>query len=223
VSPDVYVGVARRRGWRIRSVLETHIHADHLSRARQLAASAGAVLLLPDPRRVRFPFAPVSDGQRIQVGKAGITARLTPGHTDESISYVLNDEAVFTGDTLFTNAVGRPDLHASADGGRTRAASLFGSLVQLSALAPDVLVLPAHAGGPIAFDGRAVSAGMGEVGTWLSEWLVSEASFVERVMAALPVAPPNFARIVELNEAGELPASVPTDLEAGANRCAVSG
>jgi hypothetical protein len=82
-------------------------------------------------------------------------------------------------------------------------------------------VLPSHASEPIAFDGRAVAAQLVDVETWLSGWLASEAAFVERVTSNLPLTPPNFARIVELNEAGEFPTSDPTDLEAGANRCAV--
>ena len=96
LSPDVYLDLARRQGWRVRYVLETHIHADHLSRARQLAERAGATLFLPEQRRVRFPFSAVVNGDRIAVGAATITAYRTPGHTEESTSYVLNQEAVFT-------------------------------------------------------------------------------------------------------------------------------
>ena len=84
-----------------------------------------------------------------------------------------------------------------------------------------MVVLPAHASEPIPFDGRAVAAEMGAIAAWLSEWLVSESAFVERVTSHLPPTPPNFVRIVELNETGEFPTSDPTDLEAGANRCAV--
>ena len=145
----------------------------------------------------------------------------TPGHTNESTSYVLNETAVFTGDTLFTNGVGRPDLHADPEAARQRARALFASLTRLRNLQPEMVVLPAHASEPIAFDGRAVAAQMGEVETWLSGWLASEPAFVERVTSKLPPTPPNFVRIVDLNEAGEFPTSDPTDLEAGANRCAV--
>ena len=70
-------------------------------------------------------------------------------------------------------------------------------------------------------DGRAVSATLNDVTAWLAEWLTSEAGFVHRVTSNVPPTPPNFVRIVELNEAGEFPAGDPTDLEAGANRCAV--
>jgi hypothetical protein len=94
--------------------------------------------------------------------------------------------------------------------------------VWLNALPADTLVLPAHTNRPAAFDGRAVMARMRDVGAWLAAWLTSEPSFVERVLRNLPATPPNFTRIVALNEAGELPAGDPADLEAGANRCAVS-
>ena len=134
---------------------------------------------------------------------------------------LLNETAVFTGDTLFTNGVGRPDLHADPESARQRARALFASLTRLRSLYPGMMVLPAHASEPIAFDGRAVAATMGEIATWLSTWLASEGAFVERVTSNLPPTPPNFVRIVELNEAGEFSAGDATDLEAGANRCAV--
>jgi hypothetical protein len=63
---------------------------------------------------------------------------------------------------------------------------------------------------------------MDDVAVWLSEWLSSEDAFIDRVVSRLPDTPPNFMRIVELNEAGEFPAVDPTELEAGANRCAVA-
>jgi glyoxylase-like metal-dependent hydrolase (beta-lactamase superfamily II) len=221
VSPDVYLELASRHRWSIRFVLETHVHADHLSRARELIRQTGAVLLLPPQQRVRFAFSAIADGERIRLGSTDLTAMHTPGHTNESTSYVLNETAVFTGDTLFTNGVGRPDLHADPEAARHRARALFASLTRLRDLRPEMTVLPAHASEPIAFDGRAVAAQMGDVETWLSVWLASEAAFVERVTSQLPPTPPNFARIVDLNEAGEFPTSDPTDLEAGANRCAV--
>jgi glyoxylase-like metal-dependent hydrolase (beta-lactamase superfamily II) len=222
LSPEVYMDLAAQHGWRLRYVLETHIHADHLSRARLLAEQAEATLLLPDQQRVNFPFAPFHDGDRIAVGLTTIVARRTPGHTDESTSYLLNDEAVFTGDTLFTKGVGRPDLHADATGARQQARTLFRSLTLLRELGPNVLVLPAHASEPIAFDGRHVSARMRDIAMWLSEWLSSEDAFIDRVVSRLPDTPPNFTRIVELNEAGTMPPADPTELEAGANRCAVA-
>jgi glyoxylase-like metal-dependent hydrolase (beta-lactamase superfamily II) len=128
---------------------------------------------------------------------------------------------VFTGDTLFTNGVGRPDLHANADTARQRARTLFASLTRLRTLAPALIVLPGHTSEPVAFDGRPVAATLTEIRSWLSGWLASEVAFVDRVTSHLPPTPPNFVRIVGLNEAGEFPADDPIGLEAGANRCAI--
>jgi glyoxylase-like metal-dependent hydrolase (beta-lactamase superfamily II)/rhodanese-related sulfurtransferase len=221
VSPGVYLDLARRHGWSIQYVLETHVHADHLSRARELAHAAGAALLLPPQNRVSFDFRPVGDGTELRVGTATLRALHTPGHTAESTSYLLDDAAVFTGDTLFTQGVGRPDLHADPAAARVRAAALFASLNRLRTLPARIVVLPGHASEPIAFDGRPVDATLGDVDQWLRGWLTSEEAFTDRVTAHLPPTPPNFARIVALNESGEAPPVDPTELEAGANRCAV--
>jgi glyoxylase-like metal-dependent hydrolase (beta-lactamase superfamily II) len=140
----------------------------------------------------------------------------------ESTSYLLETEALFTGDTLFTAGVGRPDLHAETDAARERARLLFHSLGRILALGRNVLILPGHSSEPIAFDGNPVAARVGEVAGRLTDWLSSEERFVERILQRIPPAPPNHTRIVELNEAGVLPDTDPTDLEAGANRCAVS-
>lgn len=221
IAPEVYVDIARRHRWSIRFVLETHIHADHLSRARELVKATGAELVLPPQERARFAFRAIRDGESMSLGEATLSAIHTPGHTNESTSFLLNHSAVFTGDTLFIKGVGRPDLHADTEAALQRARALFASLNRLRALPPDVVVLPAHASEPIAFDGVAVAAPMNGVSTWLSGWLVSESAFVDRVTSNLPATPSNFARIVELNESGEFPSGDPTTLEAGANRCAV--
>jgi glyoxylase-like metal-dependent hydrolase (beta-lactamase superfamily II) len=221
VLPGVYLDIARTERWSIRYVLDTHVHADHLSRARGLASQTGATLLLPPQNRVRFAFTPITGGEHVSVGGARLLAMQTPGHTGESTSFMLNETAIFTGDTLFTDSVGRPDLNADPEAARKRASALFASLARLRSLPPHIMVLPAHASEPIAFDGRAVAAPISEVAAWLSGWLSSERRFVERVTSNLPPTPPNFVRIVELNEAGVFPAGDPTELEAGANRCAV--
>jgi glyoxylase-like metal-dependent hydrolase (beta-lactamase superfamily II) len=219
---EIYLDIVRRKGWTLRHVLDTHIHADHLSRARQLATASGATLRLPDQRRVRFSFEPVHEGDTIELGDSRLTVIDTPGHTDESVSYLLGGAIAFTGDTLFVRGVGRPDLHAAPAEAERRARTLFTSLNRLRGLAPDTIVLPAHTGDPVPFDRKAITARLGDLETWLAGWLSLEQAFVDRLLARVPPTPPNFSSIVGLNEAGEQPLGDPTDLEAGANRCAVA-
>ncbi len=110
LDPQVYLDLAHAHGWQITSVLDTHIHADHLSRSCQLAERSGAMLFLPDQQRVSFPFTAIRDGNTLDIGTASLTALHTPGHTPESTCYKLDNHALFTGDTLFPTGVGRPDL-----------------------------------------------------------------------------------------------------------------
>jgi glyoxylase-like metal-dependent hydrolase (beta-lactamase superfamily II)/rhodanese-related sulfurtransferase len=221
LDPAVYQDLAARHGWRIARVLDTHVHADHLSRARALAEATGSTLHLPETGRVGFPYAPLRDGDLVAVGDARVTALRTPGHTAESTSYLL-DGALFSGDTLFLSGVGRPDLEADAEEARERARLLWASLRRLAALPHDTLVLPGHTSAPVAFDGDPVVSTMGAVRDRVPMLRLAEAGFVQAILARIPPAPPNHAAIVEFNEAGTWPAGDPTDLEAGANRCAVS-
>src|SRR5690349_9469646 len=86
VDPNVYLRLAAEHRWTIRYVLDTHVHADHLSRSRALAEAAAARLLLPAQNRVTFDFIPVNDSQQIEFGRSRITVLSTPGHTTESTS-----------------------------------------------------------------------------------------------------------------------------------------
>jgi len=222
LEPDIYHDLALRQGWRITRVLETHLHADHLSRARALAEQSGAALLLPAGHRVATPFTALADGQTITIGAARLAVLHTPGHTPESSCYLLDGAALFTGDTLFLSAVGRPDLHASQAGAREKAQALYHSLQRLLHLDPGVLVLPSHTSEPIAFNGQPVVASLGEVCARLGLLREGEASFVDTILARIPPTPPNYEQIIAFNEAGKLPEGDPTSLEAGANRCAVA-
>jgi glyoxylase-like metal-dependent hydrolase (beta-lactamase superfamily II)/rhodanese-related sulfurtransferase len=221
VEPEAYMSLARHRSVRIRYVLDTHIHADHLSRARILATLAGAELIFPQQDRVAFPHRSVIDGDRVRLGRTSIEVISTPGHTWESASYVIPDAAVFSGDTLFLAGVGRPDLHADEQEGGVRARLLFRSLRRLTSLDPRLALFPGHTSEPVPFDGDLLTCTLGEVTTRLGNWLASEDQFVDRLLARIPPAPPNYAEISRLNERGEWPERDPTELEAGANRCAV--
>lgn len=221
LDAQVYQRVAATHGWHIRTVLETHVHADHLSRARGLAADTGATLSLPTTDRVCFEYAPLNDGDIVRVGSARLHVFHTAGHTPESACYLLDERVLFTGDTLFLAAVGRPDLEATTDESRRRALALHASLQRIMALPREIVVLPAHTSEPVAFDGRPISATLQEVRERTSLLHETEAAFVSQILARIPPTPPNHHRIVSLNEAGRLPDD-PTELEAGANRCAVA-
>lgn len=222
LDPDVYLEEARARGWTIGGVVETHIHADHVSRGRRLAEAAGAPLHLPEQERARFPHRALGDGDQVPVGATRLTAIHTPGHTDESLSFLLDGRHLFTGDTLFLDAVGRPDLEARGeeDAVRRHARMLFASLSELSGLGPDVRVLPAHTARPVPFDGQPVAAPLSEVRDRVEALGLGEEAFVARLVGETPPTPPNYERIVEINESGAWPGDALLDLEAGANRCA---
>lgn len=219
VAPDVYANLAQKHGWRIRHVIDTHVHADHLTRAAQLVQRTGATLHLPEQKRVSYAFHALKDGDTLSIGGSQLQIFSTPGHTPESICLLLDGKALFTGDTLFLRAVGRPDLHASEDEARKKSRALFASLRRLFELDPAVLVLACHSNEPVPFDGNPITAPLGEVRAHVEPLLASEDEFVNSILSRLPPTPPNFLKVIQLNEAGTLP-SDPTELEAGANRCA---
>jgi glyoxylase-like metal-dependent hydrolase (beta-lactamase superfamily II) len=220
VEPEVYLWLAEGCGWQITHVLDTHVHADHLSRSRRLAELVGATLHMPEGAPVSHLFSALGDGDVLEVGSATLEAIWTAGHTPESTSYLLDGKALFTGDTLFLSAVGRPDLDATPEGSREKARDLYRSLQLLLALVPETLVLPGHTSEPVAFDGEPIGAPLSEVRRSVHILRYDEYAFVENVAGRVTPTPENFERIVELNRAGEAPEGDPTELEGGANRCA---
>ena len=221
LDSEVYVELAAQLGWKIARVLDTHVHADHLSRSRGLAQLVGAMLHMPEGTPVSYPFSALRDGGALEIGAARLEPIRTPGHTPESMSYLLDGVALFTGDTLFIESVGRPDLGATPDEAHEKARSLHASLRRLLKMDPETLVLPGHTSSPVPFDGKPVAGTLAEVREGVPLQRESEEAFVERIEGSVPPPPENHERIVELNRAGELPENNPTELEAGANRCAV--
>jgi glyoxylase-like metal-dependent hydrolase (beta-lactamase superfamily II) len=222
VSPKVYLELAQLAGRKITNVLDTHVHADHLSRSRQLAELCGATLRLPEQKRVRYSFAPLGEGDVIDIGGARLTVLQTPGHTPESTCYLLDSEALFTGDTLFLSGVGRPDLETTAPGARQRAEQLHASLQRLVKLPAETIILPGHTNQAADFDGIPLTAPLSEVSQRIAHLHLPLNDFLKWILARIPPTPPNHHQIVRLNEQGLWPEGDPTDLEAGANRCAVS-
>ncbi len=221
VEPRVYLDLAEKMGWRIRTVLDTHIHADHLSRSRELAKMTGATYLLPSQDRVQFEYHPIRDGEWIKVGGVQIQAIGAPGHTMESMTFLLDGKALFTGDTLFIDSIGRPDLKANPEETQARAHHLYKTLLGLRALEGSILVLPGHTGKPAAFDGVPIAGTLRTIIDRNPAFSYPEGEFFAWATGRIPPTPPHYEEIVRYNEAGTLPDFNPVRLEAGPNHCAI--
>lgn len=145
-----YTSLAAQLSLRITDVIDTHVHADHPSAARELADACGANLRMSSDSEVGFDFQPLSDGDTLPVGNRRINAIATPGHTPEHLCFVVDDWFVLTGDTLFVGDVGRVDLALTdldAAELEARARTLHSSLQRLLALRDDIEVYPGHYSG----------------------------------------------------------------------------
>ena len=163
---EPYLRAAEAEGLRVTHVSETHIHADFVSGARELARRAGATLLLSDTGGAdwRYRYAAedgatlLADGDRFLVGRVEVKALHTPGHTPEHLTFLVTDTTVagepmgaLTGDFIFVGDVGRPDLleRAARVAGtmETSARQLFQSLQRFAALPDYVQLWPGHGAG----------------------------------------------------------------------------
>ncbi len=213
---EPYLEAAAAKGLRITHVLETHLHADHVSGGRRLAERTGAEIGIHAAARALYPHRPLHDGDVIRLGEVELRVLHTPGHRPDNVSFVITDHdrapepcAVLTGDTLFVGGVGRPDL-----GGEARAYadtlydSLFGKLLTL----PDfVEVYPAHVGGSSCGTGlsgaTSSTIGFERRYNWATQPRRRD-QFVDLVTSDLPPQPGNFEVIVEKNR-GALPVAEP--------------
>jgi glyoxylase-like metal-dependent hydrolase (beta-lactamase superfamily II)/rhodanese-related sulfurtransferase len=221
VAISAYQDVAKRFGARITTVLETHVHADHLSRAGALAEATGATLILPRNRRVVFPYTPAEDGQEIRVGALALTVIATPGHTEESVCYRLPGGVLLTGDTLFVGSVGRPDLEKGDAGADRGARSLYQSLKRLLAPGAEARYYPGHESRAIGFDGHPIGSTLSQARAELKQLEQDQDAFAAAIVRSLSAKPPNYEQIVAVNEGkADLAGADPLDLEAGPNRCA---
>lgn len=148
---DPYLRAADEADMQFKFVIDTHIHADHLSVGRELAAAAGAEYVLSAEANVSFPHRAVRDGDFLQLGNVRAMVLQTPGHTPEHIMLLVSDRTraeepwfIFTGHTLMVGDLGRTELAVSAEEG---ARDLFYTARRLKKLPDYVEVLPgAYAG-----------------------------------------------------------------------------
>ncbi len=205
---DAFTSTATRHGLTIAYAFETHIHADFVSGARELAALGARVVAGPGAA-LRFPFHEATHGEILRVGDLSVEVLHTPGHTPEHISLLVREPdqpaRLFTGDTLFVGAVGRPDL-LGADQARELAGQLYDSLFDtLLALDDAVELHPGHGAGSLcgAGIGTAPHSTIGQERRF-NPLLQhpSKAAFITAVLDDLPETPPYFPRMKEINRSG---------------------
>ena len=227
---DRYVDVAGSYDASIEAVLDTHIHADHVSGLRTLADRTGATAYLPAPafdRGVDYdhPVEALADGDTVTVGETTIEAVHTPGHTSGMTSYLVDDGLLCTGDGLFVESVARPDLEKGDEGAPDAAGQLYDTLQGLLAdLPPETVVAPGH------FSDAATPAGDGTYTATLGDLEESMAvlsrdreSFVEFILADMPPRPSNFEEVIAINLGQETADDEEAfELELGPNNCAAS-
>lgn len=226
VDPSVdvaqYEDVARTRGWRITGVVDTHLHADHVSGVRALAGARGVPVYRGEGDAVRYAYEKVGDGATIPVGGSALVVRAAPGHTNGSIALEGPAGLLLTGDTLFVDGVGRPDL---ADHAESDARALCASLVRLLAGRDGATtVFPAHYGDqqPVV-PGIPVSAGLAQIRAAVPQLAWDESRFVAWAAGRAAPRPPRYQEIVRVNMGEhELAPEECRALEVGPNRCAAA-
>ena len=219
-----YVDAVVKEGLRVTHVTETHIHADFVSGARELAGRTGAQLILSDEGDANWKYAfaeeagarLVKDGDHFMVGNIKIEVMHTPGHTPEHISFVVTDTpaasgpwGILTGDFVFVGDVGRPDLLEKAAGHagtmEAGARTLFKSLQRFRALPEHLQVWPGHGAGSAC--GKALGAvpsttvGYEKIGNW-GVATTDEAEFIRMVLAGQPEPPRYFTQMKRINKEG---------------------
>lgn len=208
-----YLQMAEETGMRIRYVIDTHLHADHLSAGRELAKIAGAEYVLFADAKVNFPFLKVRDGDVLELGNVTVKVLHTPGHTPEHISLVVTDHTrseepwfVLTGHTLMVGDLGRTELATSAEEG---ARNLFASVQKLKALPDHLEVLPGAYSGSVC--GRSLSGKPASTIGFEKRYnkafrIEDEPTFLRAMLADIPPPPPQAARVRAVNSGVAAPA-----------------
>ncbi|MBM2819244.1 MAG: Beta-lactamase domain protein [Nitrosarchaeum sp.] len=217
---EKYLEVARQEGARITKIIDTHQHADHVSAAQQLANLTGATMHESGLEIWNRSYDFLDDKQEITFGKSRLRVIHTPGHTPGSLSYVVDEKYVFTGDILFIESIGRPDLRDKAE---EFAGQLYDSLHnKLLKLPSNMIVFPTHHGVSIKPVDEVFSTTI-EKAKEHDILKLSKEEFVKQVVSVTIPRPMNYQKIIQINK-GTIPL-IQTDipnLELGPNRCSIT-
>lgn len=216
---DTYLEIAKANNMTITHIFETHIHADFLAGSRELAKLTGAKMYLSDEGgpgwEYEFEHEGLKDGDKVKIGNLTMEVIHTPGHTPESISFLLTDNPaskepvmLFTGDFVFVGDIGRPDLLEKAAGitGTMDAGAkeMYKSINKFSSLPDYIQVWPGHGAGSAC--GKALGAvpsttvGYEKVRNWAFQYGNDEKGFVQYLLADQPEPPKYFAKMKSLNK-----------------------
>ena len=208
-----YLEAAEQTGMRIRYVIDTHLHANHRSAGRELAAAAGAPYVLHASAATGFPFHSAVDGEMLDLGNVTAEVWHIPGHTPEHIALLVTDHTraeepwfVLTGHTLMAGDLGRIELATSAEAG---ARALFASARRLKTLPDHVEVLPGAYAGSVCgrrLSGKPASTIGFERRHNEAFGINNEDDFVRFMLAEIPPPPPEAASLRAAN-AGRVPVS----------------
>jgi hydroxyacylglutathione hydrolase len=207
-DPQRYIDEVEDNAMVISHVIDTHIHADHVSSARTLGTVANAPLYLGSAAEVGFEFTPLEDGDVLEIGNRRGRVIHTPGHTPEHVSLYFDDWYVLTGDTLFVGDVGRVDLALGGiDEGEVRARTkeLYESLQNLLSLRDDVEVYPGHYAGSTCgrgMDGKTIST-IGRERRTNPALKLDPEQFLDYQLANTPPLPQDFVNIKTANKSME--------------------
>ena len=225
VDPDrdvrKYLEAAESRGLKITHIIETHLHADHVSGNTDLAARTGAEIHVHEASGAQFPHRSLKDGDVIELGNVRLRVVHTPGHTPESITLLISDTTraeepwlALTGDTLFVGDIGRPDL-VGTEAARGLANDMYSTLFEkLLPLNDNLMIYPGHGAGSLC--GKSIGAMRSTTLGFERKYNAAlspreREQFVDFATSDLPEQPGNHKRIKDMNRQGPRPLGEVTD------------
>ncbi len=221
IFTDEYIDFIHEKGLNVKYVFDTHSHADHFSGAMKLAKTLEVCYYINAiDVDSSSGLMSIKDVFPIRLGSVNVELIETPGHTDGSVSFLINNEALICGDLLLLESIGRPDLARSVEETQKGAEKLFNTIQnEILKLNDSVTIFPAHF---TKTELRPVKLTLKDLKEYNDSLTISDKTeFIKFITENIPVTPPNYLAIKRYNKAGVIiPMDYAEDLEIGPNRCA---